>query len=329
MKYDAISRLFWRSGFGLVAGLLLLAAGTTGALAQETVRIGLATKTWFPSLIAEAAQRQGLFEKQGIHAEITVYQSGAEAFTALAAGAADVISTSPNIIARGRNKGIDAKMFGQLSTGNVGWYLMVPTDSKIKEVKTLNGKKVGITSAGSLSDMLAQWTMKKYGIQFSTIPLGGGLVPNLISHNVDASVVYSPLSFKVMQDGDGKAILDYGSAMPKHLNSGWAATDKFITGQHELLQKIADALYGGLAYIREHRDYAIGLIAEIDGVSKTVAARAYENVFLKLSHTGEMNLAGAEEALKLYRAGGMAKTPPAKDIFTSAVTPVEKYKQGQ
>ena len=42
--------------------------------------------------------------------------------------------------------------------GYYGWYLMVKTDSKITKVSELAGKKVGITSAGSGTDMLARWT---------------------------------------------------------------------------------------------------------------------------------------------------------------------------
>ena len=51
----------------------------------------------------------------------------------------------------------------------------------------LAGKKVGITSAGSGSDLLALWTQQDRKINFTRVPLGGGgLVPNLRSGNVDA-----------------------------------------------------------------------------------------------------------------------------------------------
>ena len=115
--------------FGVAAGALVLGTGATGALAQETVRIGLATKTWFPTVVAEAALQQGFFKKEGINAELTVYQSGAETFTSLAAGSADVVSTSPNIIATGRVRGVNAKMVLKGSSGNLGWQLIVPTKS--------------------------------------------------------------------------------------------------------------------------------------------------------------------------------------------------------
>lgn len=303
--------------FGMAAGALVLGTGATGALAQETVRIGLATKTWFPTVVAEAALQQGFFKKEGINAELTVYQSGAETFTSLAAGSADVVSTSPNIIATGRVRGVNAKMVLKGSSGNLGWHLIVPTKSKVQDAKELDGKNVGITSAGSLSDSLARWTIETKGIKFTTVPLGGGLAPNLISGNVEAAVIYSPLSFKVIKDGDGRSIIDYGAAMPAHLNSGFAASDAFIKNKPELLKKTVKALLGGLAYLQDNREAAVKLIAEINDIPADIAEQEYENVFLKLSRTGEMTLAEVEQAFELYRLGGMKEFPPAADMFTN------------
>ena len=49
--------------------LLALGSTTTRAQAGETIRIGLPTKTYYPTIIAETALRQGLFAKEGIKAE--------------------------------------------------------------------------------------------------------------------------------------------------------------------------------------------------------------------------------------------------------------------
>jgi ABC-type nitrate/sulfonate/bicarbonate transport system substrate-binding protein len=86
------------------------------------------------------------------------------------------------------------------------------------DVKDLNGKKVAITSAGSGSDLLALWTIQEKKIDFTRVPVGGGgLVPNLLAGNVDAAVVYSPLSFQIAKSGEARTILDYakgGAAEP-------------------------------------------------------------------------------------------------------------------
>src|SRR6201747_1400244 len=184
------------------------------AQAADTVRIGLPTKTYWPTTIAETAVRQKLFEKEGIAAELTIYRGGAETFEAMAAGAADVILDATSLPAAGRKKGVMSKVVANAAMGSFGWQLMVLAKSPL-EVKDLGGKKVTITSAGSGSDLLALWTQQEKKIAFTRVPVGGGgLVPNLLAGNVDAAVVYSPLSFQIAKSGEARTILDYAKEAP-------------------------------------------------------------------------------------------------------------------
>ena len=85
--------------------------------AADTVRIGLPTKTYWPTTIAETAVRQKLFEKEGIAAELTIYRGGAETFEAMAAGAADVILDATSLAAAGRTKGVMSKVVANAAMG--------------------------------------------------------------------------------------------------------------------------------------------------------------------------------------------------------------------
>src|SRR5438874_9036179 len=91
----------------LIAAALLAMPAASHA---ETIRIGLPTKTYWPTTVAEAAAHQKLFEKEGITAELTIYRGGAECFEALAAGAADLILDAPSLAAAGRRKGVMSKV---------------------------------------------------------------------------------------------------------------------------------------------------------------------------------------------------------------------------
>src|SRR5712664_4935539 len=93
------------------------------AQAVETVRIGLPTKTYWPTTIAETAVRQKLFEKEGIAAELTIYRGGAETFEAMAAGAADIILDPPSLVSAGRKKGVMSRIVANAAMGSFGWQL--------------------------------------------------------------------------------------------------------------------------------------------------------------------------------------------------------------
>ena len=156
---------------------------------RQTVRIGVPTKTYWPTIICETALRQKLFEKEGINAELTIYRGGAEGFEAIAAGAADLILNSSSSVAGGLKKGVNVRCVANGANGYYGWYLAVRPDSKVTKAQELEGKKVGITSAGSGTDILARWTMADRKVNFTRVPLGGGgLVPNLLTGNIDATV---------------------------------------------------------------------------------------------------------------------------------------------
>ncbi|MGB7258683.1 MAG: ABC transporter substrate-binding protein, partial [Pseudolabrys sp.] len=290
MLKAVLRRLATHTLIGSIAVLAAAGLAATAARAQDTVRIGLPTKTYYPTIIAETAKRQKLFEKEGIKAELTIYRSGAETFEAMAAGAADLELNSAALVAAGRLKGVATKAVAGAALGYYGWYLMVPENSPIKDASQLDGKKVGITAAGSASDVLARWTMQDRKIKFTTVPLGGGgLVPNMLSGNVDAIVLYSPLSFQVMQKKQGRSLLDFGTTVPQHLSGLWIATDKYIKEKPQNIQKALNALFGGVVYLQTHREEAIKLIAEIDEISPEVAAAELDGNLKHMSTTGEMS----------------------------------------
>ena len=292
--------------------------------AKQTVRIGLPTKTYFPTIIAETASRQKLFDKEGISAELTIYRGGAEGFEALAAGAADLIYNSSSSVAAGLVKGVKAKCVANGALGYYGWHMMVKPDSPIRKLSDLAGKKVGITSAGSGSDILARWAMADQKIEFTRVPLGGGgLVPNLLTGNVDATVLYSPLTYKVMQDKQARSIGDFGELVPAHSTGSWIATDKLIAERPQALQKALNALYGGVAFLRApaNRAAAVKLIAEIDEIPDPIAAAELDGNILKLSTTGEFRKEWMERALDMAKLIGMTNLAPVSDTYVSNFKP--------
>jgi NitT/TauT family transport system substrate-binding protein len=297
----------------------------TLAQASTTIRIGVPTKTYWPTIVCETALRQKLFDKEGIKAELTIYRSGAEGFEAIAAGAADLILNSSSSVAAGLLKGVNARCVANGANGYYGWYLVVKTDSPIQKVSELAGKKVGITSAGSGTDILARWTLAEHKIDFTRVPLGGGgLVPNLLTGNIDASVLYSPLTYKVIDEKVARPLIDYGAAVPAHSNSAWIASDKIIKERPDVVQKALNAIYGGIAFLtaERHRAAAVKLIAEIDEIPETIAARELDGNIKHLSRTGEMQLEWMERALDMARLIGMKDLSPAKDIYVERFKPV-------
>jgi NitT/TauT family transport system substrate-binding protein len=304
----------------------LAALLTVSAAHAETIRVGLPTKTFWPTTVAETAVRQKLFEKEGLTAELTIFRSGAETFEGMAAGAADIILDPPSLVSAGRKKGVMSKIVASATMGNFGWQLMVPAKSTL-DVKDLNGKKVGITAAGSGSDLLALWTIQDRKIDFTRVPVGGGgLVPNLLAGNIDAAVVYSPLSFQILKSGEARTIIDYAAAVPPNLTAGWIVTDKFAAEKPQVVQKALNALYGAVAFMRANREATVKLIADLYEMPAEIAGLEYDNTIMKLETSGDTSAAGVKEAVQLSmdlaKLGGLKDIMPTEDLYSTQFKPV-------
>jgi ABC-type nitrate/sulfonate/bicarbonate transport system substrate-binding protein len=298
----------------LASGVLLTLSA--GAAAEEVIRIGCPTKTYFPTILATVAQEKGLFQKEGLKPEITIYRGGAETFEAIAAGSADLGTVAVALVATSRKRGVLTKIVGGSGDEWSGWILGVKTDSPVKAAKELDGKKVGITSAGSGTDALALWAQSENKVTFSRISVGGGgLVPNLMNGNLAAAVIYSPLSYQVMSEGKVRVLIDFATAMPPNLIGGWAATEKNLTERRAFVQKGLNALYGALEYMRANPDYAIKTIATNNELTPEIAKTEFEKTFLRLSRDGQMTLGSVEKAAELAAASGVKDMAPAGELF--------------
>src|SRR5262245_40100411 len=287
-----------------------------GASAQELIRIGCPTKTYFPTILATVAKEKGLFEKEGLRPEITIYRGGGETFEAIAANSADLGPVAVPLVATSRKRGVLVKIVGGNADEWSGWILGVRTASPIKAVKELDGKKVGITSAGSGTDTLALWAQSENKVSFQRVPVGGGgLVPNLLNDNMAAAVIYSPLSYQVVSEGKARILIDFATAMPPNLIGGWAVTEKNLNERRAFVLKSLNALYGALEYMRNNPDYAIKTIATNNELPMEIAKMEYEKTFLKLSRDGKISLASVEKAMELAAASGVKDMAPASEVF--------------
>lgn len=310
-----MTRIGTRIGMAaLAAGAMMTAALTADA--ADLVRIGVPTKTYWPTILVTAGIEKGIFAKEDLEAEMTVYRGGAETFEAIAAGSADIGNVAAALVAIARTRGVETKLVGNGADEWSGWILGVKADSPIKDAKELDGKKVGITSAGSGTDALALWAQTDAQVTFSRVAVGGGgLVPNLLNDNLDAAVIYSPLSYQEVAKGTVRPLIDFATAMPANLTGGWAVTDQTLKERPEFVKRVLNALYGSLQYMLANPDYSINLISTNNELPVEIAKMEFEKTFGRLSKDGQMTLDSVKVALAMAKASGAKELAPAEDVF--------------
>ena len=135
-------------------------------------------------------------------------------------------------------------------------------------------------------------------------------------------MLYSPLTYQVMQDEAGAPLIDFGAEVPRALDrqldrhrqdhQGAAA------GAAEGAQRASTA---ALAFLRapQNRAAAVKLIAEIDEIAEPVAAAELDGNIMKLSTDGEFSKEWMERALDMARLIGMTDLAPVEDIYITHV----------
>jgi NitT/TauT family transport system substrate-binding protein len=144
---------------GLVRAFLAIALSSTTmapqASADTTLVVGKAAATADSIIAVDVGDKMGFFKKHGIDVKIIDFTGGGKMTQAMVAGSIDIgigAGTEMAHIVKGAPMMTvceNTTTFPFLSIG-------VPWDSPFKSVKELKGKKVGISSAGSLTDWLAR-----------------------------------------------------------------------------------------------------------------------------------------------------------------------------
>jgi NitT/TauT family transport system substrate-binding protein len=242
----------------------------------------------------------------------------------LAAGEVDLINFFPPGLALAKRSGVKATIVTAGTLTPRGWHVIVGKNSKAAGLKDLVGKKIGITSNGSTTDFFALWAANEAGGTITRVPLGGaGLLPNLLSGNVDAIVAYPPLSYTVLLNGDGRSLIHFGEAMSPNLPDVWIASDAIIQKNPESLRKALVGLYSAVVYMQKNPEWAIDFISKKTGLAKNIATEEYNNTIKGLSPDGMLKEAWVTESLKLAALAGIKDIPPAAAMYTDRFVPVK------
>jgi len=125
----------------LAAAALLFAA--SAAVAADTLRVGKSTLTSFSYTLLEVGMQSGIFRKHGLEIESSAFGGGPRLIQAMTADAIDVGldgGTDMALIV----KGAPMKAIAALSGAPLEMVIAVRSDSSIKSVADLKGKKIAV-----------------------------------------------------------------------------------------------------------------------------------------------------------------------------------------
>ena len=150
----------------MIAALSLLVSlwltWATPASAQQTIRIGATPAITF--VVLYAAEHLGYFKAEGLNCQFSDFEGGAEVTTAMVGGSIDFAGTyveRPMILAE---KGFAAKNLLAILNRNP-IFLVVKKALPATDVRGLKGTKLGMTRAGSATDLALRAVLRDAGLE--------------------------------------------------------------------------------------------------------------------------------------------------------------------
>src|SRR5579862_1861466 len=160
-------------GLALAAFVVCLASPCRAA---ELLHVGKAAQEASPLLPVDVGVKSGIFAKHGLEVQVANFSGGGKLHQAMEAGSIDIgAGAGPELalIAKGAEELAICNDFPPVTFIGIA----VPDDSPLRGIDDLKGKKIGVSSAGSLTYWLALELAKKKGWGadgVEIVPIGNG-----------------------------------------------------------------------------------------------------------------------------------------------------------
>jgi len=270
---------------GAVRAALAIALGSAAlslpAVAATTLTVGKAAPNADPIIPADVGYQAGIFKKHGLDLKIVDFLGGSKMAQAMAAGSIDIgdgAGTEMALVAKGVPMLAICESTATFQFLSIG----VPSDSQAKSLKDLKGKKIGISSAGSLTDWLSRELVRKEGWQpddVTTVTIGNGatgVIAAFRQHLVDADIGATSLFLDMQEKQSGHRLAlvsDY---------EGPAGSGALYASKH-LIDTDPDAIRAFVAgwietidYIRAHKAETVKVTSSVTGFPESVMSKEYD-----------------------------------------------------
>jgi NitT/TauT family transport system substrate-binding protein len=164
------------------------APAASGQLRKVTWGYATLTGTFMPAIVGKEA---GVFAKHGIDLDVNYTRDGQTAMTALISGQMPFVTLADPSVTTSGLQGAE----GEWVAVNVpAPHLVMYSQPSLNSAKDLKGKKIGVTTLGSLTALMAQQVVKEAGLDpkadVTILAVGGGpeALAAIASGQIDAIV---------------------------------------------------------------------------------------------------------------------------------------------
>lgn len=310
----------------IAAALTILSTG--GAFALDVIRFGKSVPNSFAFGAAEVGVQAKIFEQEGIDLQIMSFAGDARMQQAMAADSLDVsVGSGPSLGFRAKGAptiGV-AAMYGPPSN----LCLTVLASSPIKTIADLKGKRIGVTTKGSLTEWLTKELSRQQGWGSDGIVVQAlGQVPARLAAmergESDGMVIESATGFELEAQGKGRNILLFGDIAKHFYTHVIFATDEMVAKRPELLKRFLRGWFKTIAFMKANKDFTVKSEMKTVDVREEIVSKIYDTQIDSFSTDGAWDPVAIDVIRNsLKELGILDRVPEAKEIYNDQFVPVK------
>jgi NitT/TauT family transport system substrate-binding protein len=324
MPINALLRTAFRAVVGALAlatGVMILAAP---AAAAEKLRVGKAVPEAFSFVPLDIGMRKGFFAKHGLEIESIAFAGDARMQQAMASDSLDIALGSGPAMAF-IVKGSPIKAVAAMAGPPLLLAIVVRPDGP-KSAAELKGRKISVSTAGSLTYWLVSETSRRQGWGPKGIdiaPMGAmpGQIAAIKRGDIDGAIMDIGNAFELEKRGEGRILVRFTDITDFHIHVIFA-TDKLIAGRPEAVRAFLQGWFETIAFMRKNKAETVAIAREVTNKDEEITARVYDELMPMFSDDGKFSPSALATLAKSYvELQLLPEEPDPAKLYTEAFLP--------
>jgi NitT/TauT family transport system substrate-binding protein len=309
------------AALALAAGALILAMPAGGA---EKLRVGKAVPEAFSFVPLDIGMRKGFFARHGLEIESIAFAGDARMQQAMASDSLDIaLGSGPamSFIV----KGSPIKAVAAMAGPPLLLAIVVRPDGP-KSASELKGKKISVSTAGSLTYWLVSETSRRQGWGPKGIdiaPMGAmpGQIAAIKRGDIDGAIMDIGNAFELEKRGEGRIHVRFSDIKDFHIHVIFAA-DKLIAGRPEAVRGFLQGWFETIAFMRKNKAETVAIAKEVTNKDEEITARVYDELMPMFSDDGKFSPSALATLAKSYvELQLLPEEPDPAKLYTEALLP--------
>src|SRR5262245_5871718 len=278
--------------WSFVVFLATAALAGQGASAQEKLRVGKPVAESFAFVPLDVGRQHGIVTRHGLDIVMAAVAGGARLRQAMAADGIEIgVGAGPELALV--EKGAPVKGVAMPFGPPVYLMLLVRPGDAIKSVADLKGRKIGVSSARSLTGWLMVELSRQQGwgargIELVHSPPRTSLA-SIKTGQIDGMVTDITFALRAEQGGEGKILLGFGDLVKDFHTHIIYATNKLIGGKPEAIRRFNAGWFDTIAFMRANKADTIKTAMAVLELPEEIASPTYDKLMPVFSTDGRFD----------------------------------------